>query len=406
MSWLTDGIDTGREAQDWVDSGAAVLTGPADGAPVGVPGAPASVVRASLERIATAAPQASLPGVEILSERASIAGLARRAPWSAGGSFQVLPAVDGWVGLSLARESDRELVPALVEATVENEWAAVADWLSRVSVEQAEQRIALLGLPGAAVPLRPRGPRRDPVLARSGGPRASTKRPLVVDLSSLWAGPLCARLLGAVGARVIKVEHSGRLDGARRGPSRFFDLLHSGHESVVLDFRSRSGVAALSKILEAADVVLEASRPRALKQLGIDAEAYSDAGTIWMAITAYGRDGGHGMRVGFGDDVAAGAGLIGWSNGRPCPAGDALADPLAGVVAAAHVVEALADEEGRFLDLSMHDLAAFAATLRVPVGASVTRPAPTGEPPAPLSAAAPPGAHTSRVLAELGMTAE
>src|SRR4029453_19173112 len=97
--------------------------------------------------------------------------------------------------------------------------------------------------------------------------------PLVVDLSSLWAGPLCAHLLGLQGARVVKVESTGRPDGARRGPAAFFDLLHGGPRGVARDLRDPAGAACLRRLLAAADVVVEASRPRALRQLGIEAEA-------------------------------------------------------------------------------------------------------------------------------------
>jgi hypothetical protein len=67
-----------------------------------------------------------------------------------------------------------------------------------------------------------------------------------------------------------------------------------------------------------------------------------------------------GQRVGFGDDVAAGAGLVAWEPDGPIPAGDALADPLAGAVAA--TVAALRDDRGALLDVSMHDVAAWAAS--------------------------------------------
>ena len=59
----------------------------------------------------------------------------------------------------------------------------------------------------------------DTVAAASALPAAEFEidpHPLVVDLSALWAGPLCAHLLGLAGARVVKVESLGRPDGARR----------------------------------------------------------------------------------------------------------------------------------------------------------------------------------------------
>jgi len=76
---------------------------------------------------------------------------------------------------------------------------------------------------------------------------------------------------------------------------------------------------------------------------------------VWLSITAYGRTGADAMRVGFGDDVAAAAGLVCWTPDGPIPAGDALADPLAGVVGAAAVARALQAPTGVLVDLSMYD---------------------------------------------------
>jgi crotonobetainyl-CoA:carnitine CoA-transferase CaiB-like acyl-CoA transferase len=180
----------------------------------------------------------------------------------------------------------------------------------------------------------------------------------VVDLTSLWAGPLCARLLRHTGAHVIKVESTGRPDGSRAGQPAFFERMNAGSEHVALDFASDDGRRQLRGLLTAADVVLEASRPRALRQLGIDASEAVRAGTVWLSITARGRDSDW---VGFGDDVAAGAGLLAQAD-EPLPAGDALADPLAGLHAAAAVSAALTTGQGWLLDLSMHDTARLCVT--------------------------------------------
>lgn len=84
MNWLPD-VDPGREAELWSASGAAELTGYADGPPSPAPGAPAALVQAALESIVELFPGAVLPGVDLLSVRAPIAGYARNAPWSCGG---------------------------------------------------------------------------------------------------------------------------------------------------------------------------------------------------------------------------------------------------------------------------------------------------------------------------------
>ena len=57
-------------------------------------------------------------------------------------------------------------------------------------------------------------------------PRPDPAGLIVVDLSALWAGPLCGDLLARAGATVVKVESTQRPDGARRGPAEFFDLLN------------------------------------------------------------------------------------------------------------------------------------------------------------------------------------
>ena len=334
------------EAALWRLSGAEALTGRGDGPPLRGPGRPASAVRRALDRIAALHPEADLPGVEVLGERASYGGLVRNGPWSCGGAFRVLPTRDGALGISLARESDLALVPALVEASTDDPWTAVADWARRTSTAEAATRVALLGLAGGAVP-EPVTP-RPAVVSTTLGRRSVTEAPLVVDLTSLWAGPLCARLLGLTGARVVKVESTTRPDGARLGPAGFFDLLHHGHEQLSLDFATQGD--ALRELVGAADLVLEASRPRALLRLGLVAEDVAARGTSWLSITARGRGSD---TVGFGDDVAACAGHVIVDGDDLLPVGDALADPLAGVTAAATAVEALATTEARLIDLSM-----------------------------------------------------
>ena len=188
---------------------------------------------------------------------------------------------------------------------------------------------------------------------------------MVADLSSMWAGPLCARLLGLAGAQVIKVESTARPDGARRGNPEFFDWLHAGHRSVSVDFGSAAGRAALAALLEVADVVIEASRPRALAALGLAPDMIRHRpGQVWLSITGYGR--GFPERVAFGDDAAVAGGLVGWaadgSPPGPVFCADAIADPLAGACGALTAALSRSAGGGELIDLSMRDVAAaFAA---------------------------------------------
>jgi hypothetical protein len=345
------------ESELWARSGALELTGRRDGPALRCAGSPASAVQAALAQLAELGVP-DLPDIGLLSARARLAGYQRSAPFSAGGGCRLLPTVDGWFAISLSRDADLELLPALVEHAVGDHWEAVAQWLSEHSSHEAATRTALLGLPAVAVPLQPLTARRSGVVTHLGRPRVVRAQPVVVDLTALWAGPLCAHVLGLAGARVVKVESRTRPDGARAQPA-FFEQFHRGHKFVSLDFASERD--RLDELISSADMVLEGSRPRALQQLGIDARQHVERGAIWVSITAYGRDGADGMRVGFGDDVAAGAGLVGWHDGIPHPAGDALADPLAGITAAAAATAALLEPHAALLDVSMHDIAVAAA---------------------------------------------
>jgi hypothetical protein len=67
-----------------------------------------------------------LPGPCLLGERAALAGLSRQAPRSVGGAFRALRAADGWLGLSLVRPDDFDLLPALADTELAGAYAAAA----------------------------------------------------------------------------------------------------------------------------------------------------------------------------------------------------------------------------------------------------------------------------------------
>jgi crotonobetainyl-CoA:carnitine CoA-transferase CaiB-like acyl-CoA transferase len=171
------------------------------------------------------------------------------------------------------------------------------------------------------------------------GVPARRSRPRVLDLSALWAGPLSTHLLWLAGAEVIKVESRRRPDAMRNGDPTFYALLNQGKASVVLDFDDPADRQALAALIAASDVVVEASRPRALQQLGIDAVAMirNCPGLTWLTITAHGASEPEAQWVGFGDDCGVAGGLSAAllaASGRAGFVGDAIADPLTGIVAA------------------------------------------------------------------------
>ena len=113
--------------------------------------------------------------------------------------------------------------------------------------------------------------------------------------------------------------------------------------------------ATLRALADDADVIIEASRPRALRSLGLDAEQWlaSRPGRVWLSITGYGRTRYEGLRIAYGDDAAVAGGLVAWDADGPMFCADAIADPLTGLRGAREVVASLARGGGELIDLSM-----------------------------------------------------
>jgi hypothetical protein len=343
---------------DWAASGAMACTGHADGPPL----APRPPVIARLREVTPMYEDLDV----LLSGRAALLGLAPHGRQSAGGACRLLATNDGWVAVSLGRPDDVDAVPAIVEAPVEagDAWRAFEEYARDAPATTIAARCQLLGVPGAV--LGEAVVDHIPAVAATAlGDRRhhEGEAPLVVDLSSMWAGPLCTHLLGRAGMRVVKVESVQRPDGARAHPE-FFDWLHAAQEFVVLDFDADRGRAELRDLLRRADVVVESSRPRALAQLGVDAceVVASRPGTTWLSITGYGREGTGAHKVAFGDDAAIAGGVVAIDpDGAPVFAGDAIADPATGMVAADAVLQSQANGGGELVAVAMAGVAAMIA---------------------------------------------
>jgi hypothetical protein len=382
----------------WAASGAMALTGLPE-----VPLGPPERLVDGVEDLARAF--GSLDALALLGERAAHMGLWRRGTISCGGSCRLLSSGDGHLAVSLARDEDFEAVPAWLElgdapANAPAAWSAVADAVASGDLDDLLGRAALLGLPVARV-----GEATGPGVSRLPLGPAPMRAPagmLVVDLSALWAGPLCGELLAATGATVIKVESPTRPDGARRGPAAFFDVLNGQKRSVSLDFGRDEDVETLHALIRRADVVIEASRPRALEQLGVHADDAVRGGgpQIWIAITGYGRADSR-ARVAFGDDAAAAGGLVVWHDGAALFCADAIADPVTGLTAANACLDALASGGRWLLDVSMAGVCAELAGPTLPASPDVEIAPPRARSAARVASEL--GADTAQVLAELDL---
>ena len=284
---------------------------------------------------------------EDLLQRDAPGGLSEPGMRSANGHCRLVAARDGWVAVNLARPDDRELVPALTGRGGEP-WQAVAAAARAECSRAFVLRAAELHLPVARV-----GEAMPTVLAqRTEGARAVR----VIDLSALWAGPLCAGLLARAGSRVIRIDNSRRPDPTADASPRLDAWLNGGKHHVRFDLTTREGKADLRKHVFQADVLVTSARPPALERLGLDNNLLAaNPDLIWAAITAHGWDTD---RVGFGDDCAAAGGLVDWNSGQPLFMGDALADPLTGLEAALAVFERIKQKRGGRINLAMARIAA------------------------------------------------
>jgi hypothetical protein len=284
---------------------------------------------------------------ELLSRDAP-GGLAAPGRFSANRHCGWLPARDGWVALNLARPDDADLVMALT-GEAGDPWGAAAAFAAREDATAVRDRAIELQLPvavpGEAAPLD-LAPLSLAVVPRR-----------VVDLSALWAGPLCGGLLARMGAAVLRIDSVGRPDPTAHGSPGLDARINGGKARLALDFRTAEGRRRLVEEVAKADVVITSARPAALARLGLVPDRF--AHLTWVAITAHGFTGTGALRVGFGDDCAVAGGLLAWAAQEPRFIGDALADPLTGLEAARAV---LSGRTG-LIDMAMARVAASYAAM-------------------------------------------
>lgn len=311
---------------------------------------------------------------QLLTGRSRMLSIAPSGQVSAGGATHLLRALDGWCAITLSRRDDIEAVPALIEAdeAPNDPWPAVRQWVAQRRVADVVGRARLLDVPVAVLgETAPASPRVVP-LGATGPPRRAAGL-LVADLTSMWAGPLCGQLLLRAGATVVKVESPSRPDGTRVGSKAFFDWMNAGKLSYAVDFDTEP--EKLRTLLEAADVVLEGSRPAALPRRALGPHHIAGpTGRVWLRISGHGSFGEYRQRCAFGDDAAVAGGLVRWASGEPTFCGDAIADPLTGLTATREVFRALARGGGELIDVALAEVAAcYAAQPAVGEGTEVVR---------------------------------
>lgn len=190
----------------------------------------------------------------------------------------------------------------------------------------------------------------------------------VVDVSTLFAGPMTAMHLGDLGARVIKVEHPRRPDPARghgpelRGRNIWWKTLGRNKETVQLDLSRPAGAAVFRRLAARADVVVENFRPDTLERWGLSPQTLTadNPGLVLARVTGFGQVGPYRRRPGFGTLAEAMSGFAaatGEPDGPPTLPPFGLADGIASLATAFAVMTALfrraSDGRGQVVDVAI-----------------------------------------------------
>jgi len=205
----------------------------------------------------------------------------------------------------------------------------------------------------------------------------------VLDLSQVYAGPTCARILCDLGAKVIKVEGLNRVDITRNfvvfdnntegdywNRAHYFLFRNAGKKSLTLDFQEPRAVELLKRLVPHADVVVESFTPRVLAQHGLDYPSLRPLrpDLIMVSLSGYGQTGPWRDYSAYGMGLEPASGIssfTGYRGGDPLRTGMSFTDPYSGIVGAGAVLAALQYRrrtgKGQYIDLSEQEAA-------IPVG--------------------------------------
>ncbi|WP_069772632.1 CaiB/BaiF CoA-transferase family protein [Streptomyces sp. LUP30] len=190
----------------------------------------------------------------------------------------------------------------------------------------------------------------------------------VLDLATLFAGPLAATMLGDFGAEVVKVEHPAQPDPSRgHGPAKdgvglWWKLLGRNKRTITLNLSRPGGRATLLRLAATADVIIENFRPGTLEKWDLGWEELSAANPrlVLARVTAFGQFGPYAHRPGFGtlaEAMSGFAAITGEPDASPTLPPFGLADSIAGLATAYAVMTALAARdrtgEGQVVDMAI-----------------------------------------------------
>jgi CoA:oxalate CoA-transferase len=199
------------------------------------------------------------------------------------------------------------------------------------------------------------------------GPLAGIR---VLDLTHMLAGPYCTWLLGALGAQITKVEMPSRGDFTRGvapfadSQSIYFMSVNRNKRSVTLNLKHRAGRAAVLRMAERADVLVENNRPGTMARLGLDYASVAKINPmiVYASVSGFGQTGPYSTHPAFDTVVQAMSGMMsitGEEKGQPARVGVSIGDIGGSLFGAIGILAALIDRnitgKGAQIDVAMFD---------------------------------------------------
>ncbi|MDH4465778.1 MAG: CoA transferase [Acidovorax sp.] len=193
----------------------------------------------------------------------------------------------------------------------------------------------------------------------------------VLDLSRVFAGPLCGQVLADFGADVIKVEHPGRGDDTRdwgmrigKTETTYYNSMNRNKRSITVDLQTPEGVKIIRDLLPQCDVVVQNFKTGGAEKLGLGYEQLKaiKPDLIYCSVAGYDSSGPEAKRPGYDLVIQGEAGLMalnGEASQPPLKFGVAAVDMMTGMYAAQAVLAALFRRsktgQGRHIEMALYD---------------------------------------------------
>ncbi len=193
----------------------------------------------------------------------------------------------------------------------------------------------------------------------------------VLDLSRVFAGPLCGQVLADLGAEVIKVEHPGRGDDTRdwgmrigKTETTYYNSMNRNKRSITLDLQSPEGLKIVHELLPQCDVVIHNFKTGGAEKLGLGYEQLKaiKPDLIYCAVAGYDTSGPEAKRPGYDLVIQGETGLMalnGEAGTPPLKFGVAVVDLMTGMYAGQAVLAALFQRSrtgrGRLIEMALYD---------------------------------------------------